>query len=100
MPRHTFELSLPLDDGAGGELARKRVEHLRGVSGMDEGLLLRLARAFPSLRAIYSASDEELERVVGTVAASRIRWFLDAPLDTALAGAPQRSPVHSMPTAA
>src|SRR5437899_4959138 len=100
MPLRPFELKLPLDDGAAGELASKRVEHLRGVSGIDERVLQRLARAFPSLRAIYSAGDEELERVVGTVVAARIRWFLDAPLDSALAGAATRGGVHSMPTAA
>src|ERR1700694_663217 len=38
-----------------------------------------------SLRAIYAATEAELAGVVGAVAAARIRWFLDAPLDTRLA---------------
>jgi hypothetical protein len=29
---------------------------------------------------VYAASEERLREVVGTVAAARIRWFLDAPL--------------------
>ncbi len=101
MRTQVFELQLPLDDGASGELARKRLAHLRAISGVDENALLRLARAFPSLRSIYAARDEELERVVGTVAAARIRWFLDAPIDTALAGASlQPAVIRAMPTAA
>ena len=80
-----YELQLPLDDGAAGELARSRIDHLRGVSGVNAAMLVRLARAFPTLRAIYSASEAELARVAGPVAAARIRWFLDAPIDTRLA---------------
>jgi hypothetical protein len=34
---------------------------------------------------MYAASEEELGRVVGPIAAARIRWFLDAPLATSLA---------------
>lgn len=80
-----YELQLPLDDGAAGELARSRIDHLRGVSGVSSSMLVRLARAFPTLRAIYSASEADLTRVAGPVAAARIRWFLDAPIDTRLA---------------
>lgn len=79
-----LELLLPLDDGAASGLARQRVEHLRGLAGIDEGTLVRLGRAFPSLHAIYGASEEQLAAIVGSVAAARIRWFLDAPLDTRL----------------
>ena len=79
-----LELLLPLDDGAAGALARQRVDHLRGLAGIDEGTLVRLGRAFPSLHAIYAASEEQLAPIVGSVAAARIRWFLDAPLDTRL----------------
>jgi ERCC4-type nuclease len=81
----TFELQLPLDDGAAGVLAKRRMDHLSTVSGVDGLAATRLARAFPSLRAIYAASEAELARVVGDVTAARIRWFLDAPLDTRLA---------------
>ncbi|HKR99571.1 MAG TPA: hypothetical protein VJU79_08665 [Candidatus Dormibacteraeota bacterium] len=100
MSRPVIELDLPLGDRAGGELAVRRVEHLRGVAGVDEQTLVRLARAFPSLRAIYAAPDAELERVVGTVTAARIRWFLDAPLETGLIGAPQRVKPRVIPKAA
>ena len=80
----TLELLLPLDDGAAGALAKQRVDHLRGLTGIDEGTLVRLGRTFPSLHAIYAASEAQLAVVVGSVAAARIRWFLDAPLDTRL----------------
>lgn len=79
-----LDLLLPLDDGAAGALARQRVDHMRGLAGIDDGTLVRLGRSFPSLQAIYSASEEQLAAAVGTVAAARIRWFLDAPLDTRL----------------
>jgi ERCC4-type nuclease len=106
-----YELQLPLDDGAAGELARSRIDHLRAVSGVSSPMLGRLARAFPTLRAIYSASEADLARVAGPVAAARIRWFLDAPIDTRLAAefsaAPPRAHVNAakvtariMPTAA
>jgi ERCC4-type nuclease len=106
-----YELQLPLDDGAAGELARSRIDHLRGVSGVSASMLARLARAFPTLRAIYSASEADLARVAGPVAAARIRWFLDAPIDTRLAAelavGPPRAYVNAakavatiMPTAA
>lgn len=79
-----LDLLLPLDDGAAGALARQRVDHLRGLAGIDEGTLVRLGRTFPSLHAIYAASEQQLAAIVGSVAAARIRWFLDAPLDTRL----------------
>ena len=79
-----LELLLPLDDGAAGALARQRVDHLRSLAGIDEATLVRLGRAFPSLHAIYAASEEQVAALVGSVAAARIRWFLDAPLDTRL----------------
>ena len=86
--RSTVELQLPLDDGAASALARARIDHLRAVNGIDDAILVRLARAFPSLAAVYSASEAELAQVIGVVAAARIRWFLDAPLDTRLLGRP------------
>ena len=79
-----LNLLLPLDDGAAGALARQRVDHLRGLAGIDEGTLVRLGRTLPSLHAIYAASEDQLAAIVGSVAAARIRWFLDAPLDTRL----------------
>lgn len=81
----TFELELPLGDGPTGELASRRVGHLRQIVGDDDDALIRLAAAFSSLAAIYAAPEEELARVVGAVTAARIRWFLDAPLATSLA---------------
>ena len=86
MAIRAFELQLPLDDGTASALAKERIEHLRSVSGVDEATLTRLARAFPSLAAIYSAGEVDLAAVVGNVKAARIRWFLDAPLDTRLLG--------------
>ena len=85
MPIRTIELQLPLDADEVGSLARQRVRHLAAVDGLEPAAFVRLVRSFPSLRAIYSASEAELARLVGPVAAARIRWFLDAPLDTALA---------------
>lgn len=88
MRNRAFELQLPLDDGASGALARQRIDHLRGVTGVDDVTLVRLARSFRSLSAIYSASEEELASAVGDVTAARIRWFLDAPLETRLLSEP------------
>lgn len=85
MTIRTIELQLPLDADEAGSLARRRVSHLAAVDGLEPAAYVKLIRAFPSLRAIYSASEPELARLVGPVAAARIRWFLDAPLDTALA---------------
>jgi ERCC4-type nuclease len=81
----TIELQLPLDADEAGSLARRRVSHLAAVDGLEPAAFVKLMRSFPSLRAIYSSSEPELARLVGPVAAARIRWFLDAPLDTALA---------------
>ena len=58
---------------------------VRQIVGDDGDALVRLAAAFPNLSAMYAASEEELGRVVGPIAAARIRWFLDAPLATSLA---------------
>ncbi|MFN2568366.1 MAG: hypothetical protein ABR564_02045 [Candidatus Dormibacteria bacterium] len=80
-----IELELPLGDSEAGDLARSRLEHLAHVAGMDGQGVLRLSRAFPTLGSVYAASEIELAAVVGTVAAARIRWFLDAPLSTGLA---------------
>ena len=87
-----LELLLPLDDGAAGALARQRIDHLRGLAGIDDGTLVRLGRAFASLSAIYAASEEQLAAIVGSVGAARMRWFLDAPLDTRLLPAAASAP--------
>jgi len=80
-----MELLLPLGDTSGaGELTTRRWQHLMTVSGIDPASAQRLARAFPSLAAVYGADEEQLVKVVDPVVASRIRWFLDAPLDTGL----------------
>ena len=79
------ELLLPLGEAsAPGELTTRRWQHLMTVAGIDAPSAQRLARAFPSLAAVYAAREEQLVKVVGPVVASRIRWFLDAPLDTGL----------------
>jgi len=85
MPIRTIELQLPLDADEAGSLARRRVSHLAALDGLEPAAFVKLIRSFPSLRAIYIASEPELARLVGPVAAARIRWFLDEPLDTALA---------------
>ena len=91
MPIRTIELQLPLDADEAGSLARRRVSHLAAVDGLEPAAFVKLIRSFPSLRAIYAAPEAELARLVGPVAAARIRWFLDAPLDTALAREAPRS---------
>jgi ERCC4-type nuclease len=91
-----LDLLLPLDDGDAGEVARRRVDHLRSVQGIDDASLVRLGRSFPSLASVYSASEAKLATVVGPVAAARIRWFLDAPLDTRLVSAPAGAPTRSV----
>jgi ERCC4-type nuclease len=78
-----FELQLPLGDGPAGQLAARRLDHLRLLPGIEDHDVQRLARHFSSLRAIYAASEDELARIVGDVCAARLRWFLDAPLDAA-----------------
>lgn len=85
MPIRTIELQLPLDSDEAGSLARQRVRHLAAVDGIEPAAFVRLVRSFPSLRAIYAAPEAELARIIGPVAAARMRWFIDAPLDTALA---------------
>jgi hypothetical protein len=80
-----MELLLPLGDASvPDELTTRRWQHLMTIAGIDAGSAQRLARAFPSLAAVYAAGEEQLVRVVGPVVASRMRWFLDAPLDTGL----------------
>ena len=80
------ELLLPLSDDATAarDLNGGRWSHLQSIPGVEPAAAQRLARAFPSLAAIYAADEERLVRVVGPVVASRIRWFLDAPLDSGL----------------
>jgi hypothetical protein len=85
-----MELELPLGDEPSGELAGRRMEHLSQLVSGDTGTLIRLTRAFPSLAAVYAASEAELAQAVGPVAAARMRWFLDAPLTYR---DPARSPV-------
>lgn len=80
-----IELDLPLDLGPGttpaaDEVRARRLGHLMELPGMDEATATRLLAAFPTLGAVYAASEERLEELVGSVAAARIRWFLDAPL--------------------
>ncbi len=97
MMSSAFELELPLGDTGAGELAQRRLGHLAQVPGVDSLVILRLTRSFPTLSAIYSASDAELTRAVGDVAAARIRWFLDAPLATGALTVPSspRPPRHN-----
>ncbi len=75
-----MEMELPLGDRPEGELARRRIDQLRRMLGDDHDALVRLLASFPNLRAIYAASDADLTRVLGPIAAARVRWFLDAPL--------------------
>ncbi|TMD07207.1 MAG: hypothetical protein E6J03_04365 [Chloroflexi bacterium] len=64
MPLPPIEMSLPFDSAPEPE---------------DDEVRRRLG-IFPTLGSVYAASEERLREVVGTVAAARIRWFLDAPL--------------------
>ena len=83
IPR-AIELDLPLGEPATAEVARgDRVAHLAAIPGVDGALAERLARVFPSLAAVYAASEQRLTEAAGPVAAARIRWFLDAPLSAA-----------------
>jgi ERCC4-type nuclease len=100
MRSRPYELQLPFDDGAVTGLARQRIDHLRALGGVEPTELVRLARGFPSLRDIYAATEAELASVVGAVAAARIRWFLDAPLDTRLAVEPDTPASVTLRTAA
>ena len=75
-----LELELPLDEpaSAGSELGSLRLEQLRvalGSASVPEMLL----RHFGSLRELYAAPPERVERLVGPVLAARLAWFLDAP---------------------
>ena len=80
-----MELELPLGEGPSGELARRRLDHLRQLVGGDGDAVIRLTAAFSNLSAIYAASEQDLARAVGPVVAARMRWFLEAPLATGLA---------------
>jgi ERCC4-type nuclease len=80
MSTTTVELDLPLGDPEAEQLASLRQRHLLSLPGVDHTTVARLARAFPSLAAVYAAPEERLRALVGPVAAARIRWFLDAPL--------------------
>ena len=83
MPLPPIELSLPFDaapEPGDDEVRLRRHAHLLGMPGIDEATAARLLGIFPTLGAVYAASEERLREVVGTVAAARIRWFLDAPL--------------------
>ena len=84
-----IELDLPLGEPDDGELGLRRHRHLTSLPGVDEPAAVRLERAFPTLAALYGASQERLAEVVGPVAAARVRWFLDAPLRPAVAVRPQ-----------
>lgn len=75
-----FDDELPLDVAPVDSFAARRLEHLSSIAGLTDEMVFRLARAYPSLGAVYSASEAELGRVVGPVAAARLRWFLDSPL--------------------
>jgi ERCC4-type nuclease len=79
---NAVELELPFDEKPFDGLAGLRRHHLDLIAGVDETAAQRLARVFPSLAAVYSATEDELRQVVGPVSAARIRWFLDAPLRT------------------
>jgi ERCC4-type nuclease len=85
------ELDLPLGDPEADHLASLRQRHLLSLPGVDHTMAARLARAFPSLAAVYAAPEERLRALVGPVAAARIRWFLDAPLHSGAAPANVRS---------
>lgn len=82
------ELELPFGDPNATDLAIRRLDHLLCIAGVEPTAAQRLARAFPSLSAIYAASERDLSSSVGPIAAARIRWFLDAPLNTSLVVSP------------
>jgi hypothetical protein len=83
------ELELPLGDRALGEMAWRRLEHLRRIVGDDRATLLRLVAAYRTLGSIYAAPEAELARIVGPIAAARLRWFLDAPLAASVSPEPE-----------
>lgn len=82
VPR-AIELDLPLGEPLEAVAGVDRAAHLLGIPGVDPVIGARLARAFPSLAAVYAAGEERLAAAVGPVAAARIRWFLDAPISRA-----------------
>ena len=84
-----IELDLPLGDPDDGELGLRRHRHLTAMPGIDEPAAVRLERAFPTLAALYAATEARPAEVVGPVAAARLRWFLDAPLRPAALVRPQ-----------
>lgn len=88
MSATAVELDLPLGDPEATHLASLRQRHLLALPGIDHTTAARLARAFPSLAAVYAASEDRLRALVGPVAAARIRWFLDAPLHSATTSRP------------
>ena len=100
MRNASWELELPLDDGSAGEMARRRLDHLRALPGSEPQIVVRLARSYRSLAALYAASEAELAAHIGRVAAARVRWFLDAPLDTRLAAEPAAIRTQHFPHAA
>ncbi|MDB5068423.1 MAG: hypothetical protein JWM18_4857 [Chloroflexi bacterium] len=76
-------MDLPFDSGPApvdDEVRARRRDHLTELPGIDKATAARLVGAFPTLGSVYAASEERLREVVGSVAAARIRWFLDAPL--------------------
>lgn len=82
IPR-AIELDLPLEEPPAFDAdvaGEDRHHHLTAIPGIDEALAARLSRTFPTLGAVYAASEERLAAVAGPVAAARIRWFLDAPI--------------------
>jgi len=81
MQARVFELELPLGEPAGesSELGQQRLEQLRVALGSSEVPEV-LIRHFGTLRELYAAPLEQVQRLVGPVAGARLAWFLDAPL--------------------
>jgi ERCC4-type nuclease len=92
MSTTSVELDLPLGDPEADHLASLRQRHLLSLPDVDHVTASRLARAFPSLAAVYAAPEERLRALVGPVAAARIRWFLDAPLHSSAVPSGARRP--------
>jgi predicted component of type VI protein secretion system len=92
MATPVIELALPLEGADDSQLATRRHRHLSTLPGVDEATTARLEGAFPTLHALYTASEDRLAAVVGSILAARIRWFLDGPLHTTVpAPAPPRA---------
>ena len=76
-----LELELPLGEPAAPaetDLGEQRLEQLRvalGSASVPDVLL----RHFGTLREVYAAPPEQIERLVGAIHAARLAWFLDAP---------------------